>query len=314
LTVQPQNEGFTYEWQYNGVNVPDSLSTTFTIGKTGTVRVILRTDRGCRDSSAIVSIDSLPFPRIGILNDTTICERGFATFRVPFDSLYNYRWIDSASKNILSIVDTFVVSRPAKYYVEVFNFCNLVRDSASLIRVYPLPRFGILNNGRKDTLVCESLPVRLFGPIGYESYEWTSDSAVNGTGRQYIVPTNQLISFPLALTVQDEFGCSNSDTIRIKVIDCTPQIYVPTAFSPQGDKINDVWRLTGYDIQEFKVYVYNRWGQMVFFSEKIEPGWDGTFNGTPCASGAYKWIVEYKGSLDGEIVSKKETGTVTIIR
>ena len=53
---------------------------------------------------------------------------------------------------------------------------------------------------------------------------------------------------------------------------------------------------------------------MVFFSDNLDKGWDGTFNGTPCISGAYKYYVEYTGTLDGEDQAKKESGTVTIIR
>jgi gliding motility-associated-like protein len=314
LRVLPQNEGFTYEWQYNGKNVPDSTFTTFTIGKTGTVRVILRTDKGCRDSSATVSIDSLPVPTTGFLNDTVICENQKAIFKAPVDSLYQYRWIDSATRAVISTNDTFYTSIAGKYYLEVYNFCKVAKDSVVLLRVNPLPRFGILNNGRKDTIVCVDLPVKLFGPVGYQSYTWSSDTVQGGTGRLFNLPTKDTIDFPLALKVTDEFGCSNSDTIHVVVQNCPPVIYIPNAFSPQGDKINDLWRIQGYAIDEIKIYVFNRWGQMVFYADKIDTPWDGNFNGTACPSGAYKYLIEYKGALDNQDMVKKETGSLTIIR
>ena len=315
LRVSPENEGFSYEWQYNGVNVPDSLRTTFTIGRTGTVRVILRTDRGCQDSSIIEKIDSLPFPSTGILNDTTICENSKAIFKVPTDSLYFYRWIDSTTQGIISTDDTLMIGKPGKYYVEVYNSCRVERDSVLLIRVNPLPRFGILNNGRKDTLVCKDLPVKLFGPLGYTSYVWKYDTTGLTTGRVFTINTKEIGEIPMQLTVTDEFGCSNSDSAKVQIVECAPVVYIPTAFSPQGDGQNEFWELQKYNVTEIKITVFNRWGQMVFFTDKVlDIGWDGKFNGTACPSGAYKWMVEYKGIQDGEEISRKQTGTVTIIR
>lgn len=316
LNVVPVLPGFTYEWQYNRKNVPDSIATTFTVGKTGTVRVILRTDKGCRDSSAIANIDSLPVPTTGILNDTVICENQKAIFKAPVDSLYQYRWIDSSTKAVISTNDTLFTAKAGKYYLQVYNFCKVATDSVVLLRVNPLPRFGILNNGRNDTTVCVGLPVKLFGPNGYESYTWTTDTSAAGSSNSklYAMPTDNLLEFKLALEVTDQFGCSNSDTVAVKIDECPPVIYIPNAFSPQGDKINDLWRITGYSISEVKIYVFNRWGQMVFYSEDIDKPWDGNFNGTPCLSGVYKYLIEYKGAFDGEDVGKKETGTITIIR
>lgn len=314
VNVTPVLPGFSYEWQYNGKNVPDSIATTFTVGKTGTVRVILLTDKGCRDSSLVARIDSLPFPSIGVLNDTIICERGIATFRVNRDSLYNYRWLDSISNAILSVGDSLITSKAGKYYVEVYNSCRLIRDSVELIRVNPIPRFGILNNGRQDTIICTDIPTRLFGPLGYSTYSWESDSVGNGTGRQFILNTSKVTEYSIRLTVSDQFGCSNSDSAHIVVQECNPNIFVPSAFSPNGDKINDLWRCQGYNISVFKVYVYNRWGQMVFYSDDLEKGWDGLFEGTNCPSGAYKWVVEFTGRVGEEEVSGKKNGTVTIIR
>lgn len=316
LKVNPVFSGFTYEWQYNGKNVPDSIASTFSIGKIGTVRVILRTDKGCRDSSLIANIDSLPFPKITSLNRREfVCEGGTVTFRVNFDSLYQYRWTDSSKGITLSNSDSLIIGKAGKYYVEVFNGCPPdKKDSVVLERVIPLPRFGILNNGRQDTIVCTEVPTRLFGPLGYTTYLWTSDSVGNGTGRQFILNTGSEREYSLKLKVTDQFGCANSDSIHVVVQECNPNVFVPSAFSPNGDKVNDVWRCQGYNLTDFKLYVYNRWGQMIFFSDDIEKGWDGYFNGTVCPSGAYKWVIEYTGFVGDEEISGKRNGSVTIIR
>jgi gliding motility-associated-like protein len=205
--------------------------------------------------------------------------------------------------------------------VEVYNFCRTVRDSARLIRVNPLPRFNILRNGDKDTTVCKNLDVSVFGPIGYEGYQWNVNDNGPSSGRQRKIDTDTLGRTKLFLKVTDEFGCSDSDTASITVIECTPIIYVPNAFSPQGDRQNDTWQIQKYNVSEIKVYVYNRWGEMVYFSDKKgddqvqnDMGWDGKFKGGTCPSGAYKWLIDYKGTQDGVEIVRRDTGSVTIIR
>jgi len=321
IRVTPVTAGFSYQWQYNRENIADSIGTTLTIGKTGTVRVILKTDKGCEDSSLITAIDSLPFPIIGFLNDTSICENSIATFRVPKDSLYNYRWFDSTNNSLVSTRDTFKTAKPGKYYVEVYNFCRIVRDSAKLIRINPLPRFNIIRNGKKDTTVCKNLRVAVFGPVGYEGYQWVINGSAFASGRQLNINTDTIGETKLSLKVTDEFGCSNVDTSSVIVIECTPVIYVPTAFSPQGDGRNETWKIAKYNVEEIKVYVYNRWGEMVYFSDKkgednieSDQGWDGKFKGGTCPSGSYKYLIDYKGNQDGIEIVRRDTGTVTIIR
>jgi len=190
----------------------------------------------------------------------------------------------------------------------------VAKDSVTLLRVNPLPRFGILNNGRTDTTVCQNIPVRLYGPGGYQSYVWTSDSAGGKIGREYQIPSSDTTKFSLKLKVTDKFGCTNSDTVNIRVVECNPEVYIPTAFSPQGDRTNDLWRVQTYSVDKLKVYVFNRWGQMVFYTQDANVAWDGNFKGAACPSGNYKYIIEYEGDLNGQLLSNKKSGTITIIR
>jgi hypothetical protein len=53
---------------------------------------------------------------------------------------------------------------------------------------------------------------------------------------------------------------------------------------------------------------------MVYYSEKMDGSWDGAYKGTPCPSGSYKYVIEYSGDLDGQVLVKKQTGNITILR
>ncbi len=73
------------------------------------------------------------------------------------------------------------------------------------------------------------------------------------------------------------------------------RIEVPTAFTPNSDGLNDIFlAYTNLDIEfTFKMIVFNKWGQQIFESDDIDQGWDGTFNGQPCQTDLYTWVVYF---------------------
>jgi gliding motility-associated-like protein len=96
--------------------------------------------------------------------------------------------------------------------------------------------------------------------------------------------------------------------------DCTPVrsiIYVPNAFSPNRDSINDVFRAKGMYIMEFEMKVFDRWGTMVFHTKNMEEGWDGTFKGQRPLMDSYRWFIQAKGA-DWQYHFRN--GWVTILR
>lgn len=103
--------------------------------------------------------------------------------------------------------------------------------------------------------------------------------------------------------------CNNSDSIIVKVSDS--DIQVPYAFTPNGDGINDEFRVAYRSIVSFKCWVYSRWGKQVYFWTDPQKGWDGKINGKPASQGAYFYIVEAKGA-DGKEHSRK--GNINLLR
>ena len=80
----------------------------------------------------------------------------------------------------------------------------------------------------------------------------------------------------------------------------TSQLIMPNAFSPNNDKINDIYKAKEYqNIVEFHAYIFNRWGQKLYEWTKIEEGWDGTYRGKDVKQGTYFVLVKAKGA-DGQ--------------
>jgi gliding motility-associated-like protein len=106
-------------------------------------------------------------------------------------------------------------------------------------------------------------------------------------------------------------GCATTDTLHLRVVK-GPEIYVPTAFTPNGDGRNDRFNIIPVGITEIMFFkILNRWGQVIYSSKNTSRGWDGTRNGTPQPSGTYVWMVEGKTST-GSVLKKQ--GTLVLIR
>ena len=89
------------------------------------------------------------------------------------------------------------------------------------------------------------------------------------------------------------------------------QIFVPTAFTPNGDKKNDSFVVKGSNLVYFSINIYDKNNNLVFSSTDINISWDGNYNGKPAPADNYTWIIEYK-TIDG--VDRKESGYVALIR
>jgi gliding motility-associated-like protein len=113
------------------------------------------------------------------------------------------------------------------------------------------------------------------------------------------------------LKVSNQQGCVGYDTLNVKYY-LGPDIYVPNAFTPNGDGQNDRFRFIPVGIVQYDYFrIYDRWGQLVYSSVDFRIGWDGSVNGHPAAAGTYVWILQGK-DLGGQTVSRK--GTVTLLR
>jgi gliding motility-associated-like protein len=87
---------------------------------------------------------------------------------------------------------------------------------------------------------------------------------------------------------------------------------VPNAFTPNGDGINDVFRVEGEGITELQLSIFNRWGELIFDGEELERGWDGDYHEIHVQDGVYVWKVHYR--TIGQKGWQQATGHVTVLR
>ncbi len=115
----------------------------------------------------------------------------------------------------------------------------------------------------------------------------------------------------LTVTATTQAGCKGTADVVIKVYN-GPDLYVPSAFTPNGDGLNDIFRPFPVGIKELRYFrVFNKWGQMVYSTNILGQGWDGRLSGMDQPTGVFVWMVQGL-TRDGKLITKK--GTVTLIR
>ncbi len=172
-------------------------------------------------------------------------------------------------------------------------------DSLSILQltVLPLPS-PALGPGR---ILCLGDSV-LLDPGGFDVYLWQDGSA----SRNLIVKEPGRYS----VTVRDKCGTATAEVILTgKICD----IYFPSAFTPNNDGLNDVFRiLRAFDLKDYRLVIYNRWGQTVFESRDYVKGWNGMLKGQVASAGAYVWYASFKRPGVLETITLK--GEVLLIR
>lgn len=142
-------------------------------------------------------------------------------------------------------------------------------------------------------------------------YNWRPATQLTSYNTQYteFIATGTDVEYLIDIT--DKHTCVTTDTLLMQVLK-KPGYYLPSAFTPNGDGLNDVVRPYLVGMQSLRSFsIFNRWGQLLFRSAKEGEGWDGRFRGEAQDPGVYVWILEFINK-DGQLVSEK--GTITLIR
>lgn len=157
-----------------------------------------------------------------------------------------------------------------------------------------------------DTIfVCPSNKEGIFlQATGGEFFEWnTRETSQNINIREPGTYT---------VVVSNGYDCEVTNTIKV-FGKCEPAFFLPTAFSPNGDNLNDLLKIIGKDFYKLNLRIYNRWGEIVFVGRFKEDTWDGTLNGRNAPEGIYQWSATYENILFPEQKFKK-MGKLVIVR
>jgi gliding motility-associated-like protein len=150
-----------------------------------------------------------------------------------------------------------------------------------------------------------------------DSYNWSfGDGSATSTDEHPIHSYPDLVAgiYSVELEAQKSLGCSDTYTLDVVVVD-EIIFYIPNAFTPDDDNYNPVFKpvmTSGLEINSYQMEVFNRWGELIFKSNEVDTGWDGTYKGKLAQDGTYVWKVYFKEQFNDK--KHEHIGHVTLIR
>ncbi len=147
-------------------------------------------------------------------------------------------------------------------------------------------------------------------PAGF-NYNWQPIELIDGAGN--VVTSRPLESTTYIVTIFDG-ECSQDASVRVSVVDFVcgpPSIYVPNAFTPNKDGKNERLFVRGVNVSRLDFKIYNRWGELVFETDDIDRGWDGTYNEKEVDPAVYVYYLEADCGGGGTYIEK---GNITVLR
>jgi gliding motility-associated-like protein len=268
----------------------------------------------CEDKDSLL-IKVAPYPASNAGADSSICFGGKVFLHgniigssfiwAPANALINANTlhpIAAPSKDtyyVLTVIDTLGCPKPFSDSI----FIKVIRP----VTVY----------AGKDTMIVKNQPLQLYANSNFDNgvtYLWSPSTGLNDTHISNPISVINLaidsIKYKVRVTIPE--GCFGEDEIVVRIFNTNPDIFIPTAFTPNKDGKNDVFKPICVGIVRLDYFkIYNRWGQLIFETNEFEIGWDGKLNGTEQSSGTYVFMAQ---GIDytGKVVYKK--GTVVLIR
>ena len=293
--------GVTYVWSpaigLSATNIANpvanpNLTTTYTVTVTDA--------DGCSGTDSMtLTVTPLEFANAG--PDLEVCQGSNAVINASGGVTYS--WTPTTGLSNPSVANPTVTPNGPATYTVVMRDANGCIDSDELnVTVLPLPTVSL----GEDFEACLG-QVRLIAADGQpgQSYVWSSGAtgpiiSITASGSYEVTATNSCGSV--------------SDAINVVFSDCDCAIYIPNAFTPNGDGFNDVWKPVVCPVQTYELMIFNRWGEMIWRTDEQTEPWDGrVIGGGDVVAQDEVYIYLVKLGIDGGN-SKRITGTVTLLR
>ena len=275
-------------------------------------------DCGTPPVTTSVHIEVLPAPPLSFIPDVTAgCEPLTVNFLENSDDQgQTYEWdfgdyTQSTDKNPVHIYE-YAGDFGVTLTVTSVEGCKTTKHVENLIHVYPIPEPKFSASPTNATVIKPEIHF-INQSVGAVNYYWHF-----GDGTEY-VGENAFHTYPaiaenytVTLVVESEHGCIDSAATIISITD-VPTIYFPTAFTPDGDDINDSWKPVGsaIDLSFYQLKIYDRWGELIWETSDYNEGWDGSINNKPAPNGVYFFVINYE---DVNGVTYQKAGNFSLYR
>jgi gliding motility-associated-like protein len=303
-----------WTWGLTGQSTNNNTGPEYThqFDETGQFRMDLavHSKEGCESVPVSKELNVFPVPEI----DMTVMDACFretvnfaATNIDPSVNISKWEW-DLGDGNVAATAAVqHIYTAGGIYNIKLIAVSSGGCKSDTISK--PVHIFATNAHAGTDTIVATNQPVQLNASGGI-FYNWSPTTGLSNPDIANPVAVFQN-NMRYIVTAYTPLGCATSDTIFIKAVK-GPAIYVPNAFTPNGDGKNDRFRFIPVGMKEVNYFrVFNRYGQLVYSSNNTQPGWDGKLNGKLQPAGTYVWMVSGRDYND---IIQTQRGTVVLVR
>jgi gliding motility-associated-like protein len=219
-----------------------------------------------------------------------------------------YQWDPPTGLSASNIAQPIVnVTSNTTYTLTINDFCKYSMN----VTVDQIP--PIIYAGLSGSIDCNTKSYQIGSPALPDLiYRWEPAASLNNaTIAQPIASPSVTTTYTLTVTGLN--GCTSQATTTVNVSECCTRVEIPNSFTPNGDQVNDQFGVIEIEnLRDFKLVVFNRWGQQLFESISKNNKWDGMFKGVKCEVGTYFYILTYDCATQSE--KKQLQGDITLLR
>jgi gliding motility-associated-like protein len=309
----------TYAWSPSaGLSSASGASVTASSANTSTYIVTGTDINGCSNTAtAVVTVNPLPVLSVGPAMSSG-CAPLCVAFTNSASATGSYTWDfgDGVSSSAATPSHCYTVQGTYNATLTLTDGNGCVGTGSATVVVYPVPNADFTFNPQPATVFEPT--INFYDNSGgaiISGWSWNFGDSLNSTSsaQNPVFTYGDAGDYNVQLTVTSSYGCVDSVTKTV-VVEPDFALYVPNAFTPNFDGTNDVFMAKGVGIKEFSMYIFDRWGNMVFYSEKLSEGWDGRFKSKGdeiLQEDVYVWKIEAK-SFKNE--KKQLKGTVSLVK
>jgi gliding motility-associated-like protein len=320
---------YTFTWLENGTPIGTGTSITVDPAFTNTQYCVVLSE-ACgsptHDSCMVVTFPTPIDPSI-TPNKLEDCIPGFFEFANTSTNGGEIATTYFEFSDGTSIMETGADSTSNTFEIPNFYSCNMTITSIygcvytgsfnNIIEVKPLPVADFTFSSNPATFFETSIQLQDRSSVDVIDWEWFSpgSSPMTSTSQNpvFTFPEGEVGTYPVTLMVTTEHGCTDTVTYIMNVVSDI-LFYAPNTFTPDDDEYNQSWGVfvEGIDIYHFDLYIFNRWGEMIWESHDKDAKWDGTYGGEPVPQGTYVWRASAKDKYnDGKYEFQ---GHINVIR
>lgn len=310
IQLNAVSNGLSFTWSPAGnLNNPNIIN-PIAVTNSPTRYTVVATIGGCT-ATDFVDVNTVPYPGSNAGPDPRICYNtsGQITGHIVGSS---FSWSPTSYLNNPNILNPIASPpRTTRYILTVYDTLGCPKPGLDTVVVIVQPKIRAFAGN--DTTVVVGQPL-LFNGSGGVSYLWSPGTGLSSTSifNPIGIYGPNIDSVRYKMIASDVIGCQDSAYVTVYVYKTIPYVFVPTAFTPNNDGLNDVIRPIAVGIRQINYFaIYNRWGERVFYTTANKQGWNGIHNGRIQASGVYVCMLQ---AIDYTGKSLFLKGTVTLIR